>query len=190
MVRKLSDEKRDAIIEAAVRAIADADVAVPTSRISRMAGIAEGTLFLYFENKTALLNAVFSRLRSEQANATLQNIPERPDGETVKRVWRRYMQWALAHPTRYAALIRLEFSSSINSDTRAESVAPFSPMIGALEQLSHPDLTPMPHLAGRLIVAMAEATINEIQKNPEFENQLLEAGIAAMWRAWACTEEH
>jgi AcrR family transcriptional regulator len=52
MARPRSEDKRNAILEAATEVVAEQGVSAPTARIAKRAGVAEGTLFTYFENKT------------------------------------------------------------------------------------------------------------------------------------------
>jgi AcrR family transcriptional regulator len=54
MARARSPEKRSAILQAAVGEIAEAGLGAPTAKIAKRAGVAAGTLFLYFANKEEL----------------------------------------------------------------------------------------------------------------------------------------
>ena len=50
MARPKSEDKRNAILDAATRVFAERGLtAAPTSEISKQAGVAEETLFTYFE---------------------------------------------------------------------------------------------------------------------------------------------
>ena len=50
MARPKSEDKRNAILDAATRVFAESGLsAAPTSEISKQAGVAEGTLFTYLE---------------------------------------------------------------------------------------------------------------------------------------------
>ncbi|HET8853867.1 MAG TPA: TetR family transcriptional regulator, partial [Ktedonobacteraceae bacterium] len=49
MARPKSQDKRNAILAAAIELIAEQGLSVPTSKIAHVAGVAEGTLFTYFE---------------------------------------------------------------------------------------------------------------------------------------------
>jgi len=60
--RPKSEDKRNAILDAATRLFAERGLtAAPTSEISKQAGIAEGTLFTYFKTKDDLINALYRR---------------------------------------------------------------------------------------------------------------------------------
>jgi AcrR family transcriptional regulator len=59
LARPRSDDKRKAILSPVTQIFAERGLSAPTSAISNLAGVAEGTLFTYFENKDALLNALY-----------------------------------------------------------------------------------------------------------------------------------
>jgi AcrR family transcriptional regulator len=51
MARPKSEDKRNAIMAAAIRVIAAQGLAAPTATIAKEAGVANGSLFNYFETK-------------------------------------------------------------------------------------------------------------------------------------------
>jgi AcrR family transcriptional regulator len=65
MARARSPEKRQAILQAAVREIAEAGLGASTGRIARSAGLAEGTMFTYFSSKDNLLNELYIELKTD-----------------------------------------------------------------------------------------------------------------------------
>ena len=58
MARPRSEDKRSATVspDAAAQVVAEYGVSAPTAKISKVAGVAEGTLFTYFATKDELLN--------------------------------------------------------------------------------------------------------------------------------------
>src|SRR5260370_36667354 len=66
MARPKSQEKRNAILAAAIELIAGQGLSIPTSKIAQVAGVAEGTLFTYFETKERLLNDLYLELKHEE----------------------------------------------------------------------------------------------------------------------------
>ena len=70
-----SDEKRSAILEAATRIIVMQGLSAPTAGIAKEAGVANGSLFTYFETKTDLFNQLYLELKMEMASATMKNLP-------------------------------------------------------------------------------------------------------------------
>ncbi|MCT2736163.1 helix-turn-helix transcriptional regulator, partial [Salmonella enterica subsp. enterica serovar Heidelberg] len=55
MARPKSEDKKQALLEAATQAIAQSGIAASTAVIARNAGVAEGTLFRYFATKDELI---------------------------------------------------------------------------------------------------------------------------------------
>jgi AcrR family transcriptional regulator len=68
MARVRSPEKRSAILQAAMHEIAEGGLGAPTAKIARRAGVAAGTLFLYFANKEELLNELYLEPKGEAYN--------------------------------------------------------------------------------------------------------------------------
>ena len=99
MPRPRSDEKRSAILEAATRIIVTQGLSAPTAGIAKEAGVANGSLFTYFETKTDLFNQLYLELKAEMASATLKNLPVSAGlHEQFFHVWRNWMNWALSNP--------------------------------------------------------------------------------------------
>src|SRR5258706_14122347 len=81
MARSKSPEKRNAILQAAVREIAEAGLGAPTAKIARRAGLAAGTLFTYFANKEKLLNELYLELKIEAYRRVDTNFPRKANLE-------------------------------------------------------------------------------------------------------------
>ncbi|KAI1691915.1 bacterial regulatory protein, tetR family domain-containing protein [Ditylenchus destructor] len=81
MARPRSEDKRNAILDAAIAEFASRGAwSTPTSAISRAAGVAEGTLFTYFANKEVLVNELYRQLKTELAEVMPQrDWPEQAD---------------------------------------------------------------------------------------------------------------
>ena len=78
MARPKSEDKRNAILEAATRLFAERGLtAAPTSEISKHAGVAEGTLFTYFKTKDDLINALYREIKLELADAMMSDFPRK-----------------------------------------------------------------------------------------------------------------
>jgi AcrR family transcriptional regulator len=68
MARPKSDDKRDAIMAAAIRVIASAGTErADGGHRQREAGVSNGSLFTYFETKADLLNQLYLELKMEMA---------------------------------------------------------------------------------------------------------------------------
>jgi TetR/AcrR family fatty acid metabolism transcriptional regulator len=79
VARRRSDDKRRRILEAAVRVFAKKGYfAARVSDVAKRAGIADGTIYLYFKNKEDILVSLFDEVMSEhvaRGKEELQRIP-------------------------------------------------------------------------------------------------------------------
>ena len=64
MARPKSEDKKQALLDAATSAIAQYGIAASTALIARRAGVAEGTLFCDFATKYDSLNAPYLHLQT------------------------------------------------------------------------------------------------------------------------------
>lgn len=94
MARPKSEDRRNAILEAATRLFAERGLAAaPTSEISKLAGVAEGTLFTYFEKKDDLINALYREIKPELADAMMSDFPRKKTVRTrLQHVWSRFVK--------------------------------------------------------------------------------------------------
>lgn len=114
MARLKSDDKRAAILEAAIRTIAEQGLGAPTAVIAKRAGVAHGSVFTYFPTKAALLNAVFLRLEGELEDAVFGALPATGDmRQRLRHLWVRWTQRGVGNPDRRRALARLDVSDDI-----------------------------------------------------------------------------
>ncbi len=70
MARPKSEDKKQALLEAATQAIAQSGIAASTAVIARNAGVAEGTLFRYFATKDELINTLYLHLKQDLCQST------------------------------------------------------------------------------------------------------------------------
>src|SRR3979411_3420983 len=127
MARPKSEDKRNAILDAATRLFAERGLAAaPTSEISRQAGVAEGTLFTYFETKDDLINALYREIKLELADAMMSDFPRKKNVRTkLKHVWDRYVNWGIANPKQRKVLAQLQLSEVLSKESEDAGGAPF-----------------------------------------------------------------
>jgi len=81
------------ILAAALTLFRDEGVSVSTARIAKAAGVSNGTLFNYFPTKQALIDALYTSIKSELAEA-LVTIPAEGSIEARMRLlWDRWFAW-------------------------------------------------------------------------------------------------
>ncbi|MDK2973862.1 MAG: hypothetical protein PWP08_233 [Methanofollis sp.] len=123
MSRHLSEEKRKALMEAAIDLFSTQGFhATPTQQISDHAGVSAGTLFRYFRTKEELIDSLYTSIHRALADAVDEAIrPETPVEEQIKNVKRHVLQWMFENPKK--TLFFEQFSSSPNITERAKEEA-------------------------------------------------------------------
>ncbi|MDQ0391275.1 TetR/AcrR family transcriptional regulator [Labrys monachus] len=188
MARPKSENKRDAIVAAAIEVIAAQGLSAPTATIANEAGIANGSLFIYFPTKTDLLNAVYVALKVEMSAAALDGLNVEQDvRQQLFLTWSNWLRWAATFPKKRRALALLGVSHEISPQSRA---AGYQAMAGAMEVLERcrsdgPMRDSEIGFVASLVNALAEATIDFLVIDPKNADQHRIAGFEAMWRMLA-----
>jgi AcrR family transcriptional regulator len=184
MARPRSDEKRSAILEAATRVIVRQGLSAPTMVIAKEAGVANGSLFTYFETKTVLFNELYLELKAEMASGAI-NLPA---GAEVRyqflHLWNKWMNWAISNPDKRRALAQLNVSDEITPETRAAGHKMMAPIAELLERArSHGAMqkVSMGFLAA-LMNSVAEATMDYMTQDPANAKKHSKEGFDALWR--------
>ncbi len=87
--QQLADARKNQILEAAAVVFARKGFHSTTTRdISKQAGISEGTIYNYFENKTALLLGIFDRMKDLVIQ---ENMPLMPEGGDFRLLLRGFL---------------------------------------------------------------------------------------------------
>ena len=186
MARIKSPEKRSAILQAAVREIAEVGPGAPTAKIARRAGVAAGTLFTYFANKEELLNELYLELKTESYRRVNTNFPRKANLEQrARHVWSSYLDWAIEFPEKRKVSLQLNVSDLITPETRIRADAErgmIEVTLGELEGRSA--LRGLPAgFAAALMGAMQEATMDFIARQPKRREELIERAFRVFWRA-------
>lgn len=71
---------------------------VTVPEIAKAAGVATGTLYLYFKDKTALVNALYRHWKSAYNALVLAPTPANTPRQAFSLYWRRMMDFARTHP--------------------------------------------------------------------------------------------
>jgi AcrR family transcriptional regulator len=188
MAKPRSEEKRSAIVAAAVRVIASQGLGAPTATIAAEAGVANGSLFTYFETKADLFNALYLELKAEMASASLKGLPAKADfRKQMFHVWSNSMDWAVSSPEKRRALAQLTVSDEITPASRA---AGHKTMAGVAALLQRARANgPMRNAPMAFVVtimnAVGDATMDFMIQDPANAKKHSKAGFDALWRALA-----
>jgi AcrR family transcriptional regulator len=184
MSRPRSDGKRKAILDAALRVIADRGVAhAPTSAISRAAGVAEGSLFTYFANKDELLNELYLELRRDFDTA-LDGYPVQADTKTrLRYVWDTFLNLAISQPARLTVLRQIRSTGKLLKANEQPGTMVIEALRATQEAVEGGEFHEAPlEFMVLLLRAHAEATIEFILAHPELEAPSRELGFSLIWR--------
>jgi len=186
VARPKSEDKRNAITDAATRLFAERGLAAaPTSEISKLAGVAEGTLFTYFGTKDELINSLYREIKLELADAMMSDFPRKRNLRTrMRHVWDRYVRWGIANPRQRKVLGQLLVSEVLTKESREAGSAPFvefQTMIrdGIEGRVFRNDL-PV-ELISKSLGALVEATIDLTVANPSKADRYREGGFQMLW---------
>jgi AcrR family transcriptional regulator len=186
MARPRSEDKRNAILDAATRLFAERGLtAAPTSEISKLAGVAEGTLFTYFKTKDDLINALYREIKLELADAMMSDFPRKKNIRTkLRHVWDRYVNWGIANPRQRKVLAQLTVSEALTKESRDAGSAPFvefQAMIrDAIEQRVFRNDVPV-ELISKSLAALVEATIDLTESSRAKAKQYRDSGFQMFW---------
>jgi AcrR family transcriptional regulator len=188
MARPKSDERRSAIMAAAVRVIASQGLSAPTAAMAKEAGVSSGSLFTYFDTKAELFNALYLALKEEMAATALQGLPVESDVRAqMFQIWRNWVRWTAAFPDKRKALAQLTVSDDITPATRDAAQRATAGMAAFIER-SRKD-GPMANVplafVGSLMNGIAESTIDYMIADPAHADEHCVCGFDALWRVIA-----
>lgn len=185
MPRPRSDDKRSAIIAAATRIIVTQGLRAPTAGIAKEAGVANGSLFTYFETKSDLFNALYLELKLEMASAVVKDLRESDElREQVFHIWQNWMDWALSFSEKRRALAQLGVSDEITPATRItanKGMADVAKLLERVRAIGPMRKAPMGFVL-TLMNSVAESTIDFMAQDPANAKKHCRVGFDALWR--------
>jgi AcrR family transcriptional regulator len=189
MARPKSEDKRDAILAAAIRVIAERGLnATPTSAISKAAGIAEGSLFTYFKTKNALVNALYLMLKQEVADILMPHFPHQAAfRRQLQHLWDGYVTWGVANQAKKQVMDQLQVSSEITAESRRIGAAPFTEFEKIIEaNIAGKVLRDYPKaFIAASMASLAEMTVAFMAQEPAAAASYRTAGFDMLWNGIA-----
>jgi AcrR family transcriptional regulator len=186
VARPKSEDKRNAILDAATRVFAERGLtAAPTSEISKQARVAEGTLFTYFKSKEDLINSLYREIKLELADAMMSGFPRKKSVRTkLRHVWDGYVDWGVTNTEQRKVLAQLQVSGMLSKESIEAGSAPFVEMQNmirdAIEQ--HILRVDLPiELISKMLGALAEATMDLIVLKPAMASKYRNGGFEIYW---------
>lgn len=187
MARPKSEDKKQALLEAATAAFAQSGIAASTSAIARSAGVAEGTLFRYFATKDDLLNELYLSIKTGLVASMVAGLTpnEKRPKENARNIWNSYINWGIRNPMEHKAIRRMALSERITDETRTR-VKEMFPELNDMCQLSIKAIFQSDAyraFCDALFLSLAETTIEFASHDPNRARELIALGFEAMWQA-------
>lgn len=153
--------------------------------VAKEAGIATGTLYIYYSDKQSLVIDVFKRTKKELADALFAFTPAGNDFFGIfKSWWYNYIQFAINHPDRILFTDQFLYSGFIPAEVILETDLLFQPLDAFLVNAREAGLI-LP-LDTEIIKAQLMAPIHTLikaaGKNTEVIDQRTIDGV--FWMAW------
>ncbi|MGD0890918.1 MAG: TetR/AcrR family transcriptional regulator [Terracidiphilus sp.] len=183
MARPKSEDKRKAILDAALRVFAEHGIAnAPTSAISKAAGVAEGSLFTYFKTKEELLSALYFDLRMEFS----RHLPDFPHGTNartrLKYIWDQYLELGASHPEQLKVLKQLRATGRLFREDETPAFAFVEVLKATHDAVQGKELQHAPPEYLVLVMrAQAEMTLEYIHAHPQSAEICRELGFKMVW---------
>jgi AcrR family transcriptional regulator len=188
MARPLSEEKRSALLAAAIHAVASSGVAASTLKIAKDAGVAEGTLFRYFPTKDELLNQLYLDLKSDLMGFLAAKYPTDAGIKAqFQHLWSRFIDWGLSSPDKRMALRQLDVSDKITEASQDASQAMFYKLQRMVEKGVETGVLrdqPILFLWG-VIQGLADLVLETASRDPSKIGQCKHLGWESLWGAIA-----
>lgn len=188
MARPRSDDKRSAIIQAAVQALAQGGITASTASIAKLAGVSEGSIFTYFATKDDLLNQVYLVLKAEFRSRVQVGYPDTSSSEAkMRHVWMALVNWGISNPDGRKAMRQLTVSDKITPETRQQAAQGAEHIYAFLSETMGTGVgcCPTRSFAGSIMSALVDTTMEYMVRDPEQASQYAESGFQAFWRAIA-----
>ena len=191
MARPLSVEKRNALLAAAVDAVASSGVAASTLKIAKDADVAEGTLFRYFPTKDDLLNQLYLDLKSDLMDFLTADYPADASIKAqFQHLWNRFIDWGMSSSVKRKALRQLEVSDKITEVSQDASQAMFHNLQRMVEKGVETGVLrdqPILFLWG-VIQGLADLVLETASRDPAMIDQCKHLGWESLWGAIARRE--
>lgn len=134
-MRTKDEKKLASIFDATVSLTAKVGIGgLKMSLIAREAEVAAGTIYLYYKNKQDLLNAVYTKLKTEGFFSVIGKIEHLPIEVQVFRLWEVAFEYLVANPDKSIFIEQFELSPMISPENKTLEVDTMSYLNKTLDE--------------------------------------------------------
>jgi AcrR family transcriptional regulator len=184
MARQRDEVKQAAILEAAAIVIAEQGLSAPTAKISKVAGVADGTLFVYFPTKADLFNKLYLALKEELIAAMMASFPVKKNlKDQLFHVWKVKTTWGVAQPAKRKTLAQLAVSDLVTDNSRRVGIERATEVVTLLAKVcAHGSLQSTPEtFVWALFEAMAATTTDFMTNEPKRAEFYCTTAFKSLW---------
>jgi len=187
MVRNLDPQKRELFLNVALKLFVEKGVEnTSTAEITRSAGTAAGTLFLYFPTKQDLVSALVLKIARDQSDAMsgVVNLSAAAK-ESFYAIWRGIIDWFLKHMDAYLFQQQVRDTNLVPQEVAEESGKYFGYFYGALQKgLDEGSIKPYSlEILGVFLYQDIVAVMNILKTQPDsaWREETINAGFDIFW---------
>lgn len=178
-------DKRQKILNAALKLFAEHGFQnTSTANISKKAGVATGTLFIYFASKDELINALYKESKQQMGESLKDGFPQ--DGSTydkLKHLWSKVNIWALNNADAFSFIHMFSSSPLISNLTREEvqSSAAFA-MQSIKDGMKRGEIANISiDLFNNVLDGFLSGTVRYITANPSKKKKAIDDSFDVFW---------
>ncbi|MDB4292304.1 TetR/AcrR family transcriptional regulator [Maribacter sp.] len=163
------------------------------SNIAKKAGLASGTVYLYFKNKEKLLNEVYKYLKSDASKATLVDVTGMEIKDQLRVLWDRTIRYRAAHHAELIFMEQFVVSPYVTKESKKVSETYLQFISGILEEgrrkkeLKNTDASILlPFLSGYA----RDLTTAMVSRNQAPTDDIIEQSFEICWDAISLKQEN
>jgi AcrR family transcriptional regulator len=142
-MRTKDDQKTDLIFAGALALTARVGlVGLTVPMIAKEAGVATGTIYIYFKNKEGLVQDLFKTIKKRFASTVFADYRrDKPVKESLRKIWENILRYSVANYPEHVFVQQFNVSPySNNQDTLSLTQSSLHPLMEAIGQGQKEDL--------------------------------------------------
>jgi len=188
MARPRDTNKIDLIYKAALNLVVKIGyVELKMSDVAKEAGVATGTLYIYFSNKEDLINKLYLHLKKQNTQEIVSEYqPKNPFFINFKNVWYKYLEISSRDPHQMMFLEQYFRSPYLREETKQQTEALLAPIIELIVVGQEQGL--VKEVSADILLSYLIGAVNEIvkvhfDKNQKITQATIDACFEMSWHS-------